>query len=204
VAAEHWRIALLSGALIGLSASGCGPDCDEIAETAAQVVLGTGASNEEYRPVVEGETLEAVFGGQGGQHIWSGFQAWGMSAGPTLLNSLNSEQLPVARFSIEGEAGVLATGGPNRSEPTRNDDGSFQGAGQIAFLGIWPESLPSLFPDNYEEPGQDWEETIELLRGVLDDIESRDWLMKVQITDQCGFEAEASATIRVSGLETNP
>ena len=189
---------------MALSASGCAPDCDEIAETAAEIVLGTGASNEDYRPVVEGETLEAVFGGQGGQHIWAGFRGWGMSPGPPLLNSLNSDQLPVAYFSIEADPGVLAAGGPNRAELTKNDDGSFQGAGQIAFLNIWPEALPSLFPDNYEEQGQSWDVTMELLRGVLDDIESRDWLMSVQLTDQCGFEAEASATIRVSGLETNP
>jgi hypothetical protein len=203
VAAEHCRTSL--GAVVLLSAllCGCGPDCDEIAEVAAEVVLGTGASNDDYRPVVEGETLGAIFGGQGGQHIWSGFQAWGMYGGPPLLNSLNHDELPEASFTIEGEPGVLAAGGPNRFEATLNEDGSFQAAGQIAFLNIWPEALPSLFPDNYEEQGQSWDVTMELLRGVLDDIQSRDWLMSVHVTDQCGFEAEASATIRVSGLETN-
>ena len=173
-------------------------------ERGTEVVLGTGASNDEYRPVVEGETLNAVFGGQGGQHIWSGLRAWGMYSDPTLINNLNQNELPEASFTIEGEPGVLAVGGPNRFQTILNEDGSFQVAGQIAFLNIWPENLPSLFPDNYEEPGQSWDVTMELLRGVLDDIQSRDWLMSVQITDQCGFEAEASATIRVSGLETNP
>ncbi len=204
MAAESWRTSLSAVVLLSALLCGCGPDCDEIAEVAAEVVLGTGASNDEYRPVVEGETLGAVFGGQGGQHIWSGLRAWGMYPGPTLLNNLNQDELPEASFTIEGEPGVLASGGPSRFETIGNEDGSFQVAGQIAFLSIWPENLPSLFPDNYEEPGQSWDVTMELLRGVLDDIESRDWLMSVQITDQCGFEAEASATIRVSGLETNP
>lgn len=89
------RRSLLLG--LALALAGCGGDGEFAtsgdfadagggsgAPRTADLTIGTGFS--EYEPVSDGETLEFVYGIQGGFHLWGGFEAEGLADGEAAID----------------------------------------------------------------------------------------------------------------------
>ena len=193
------RVVLLLASL--LLVSGCEPSCEELSEETPTIEVGIGT--ESFEPIMEGAVLEAAWGNQGGQHIWSSLRGSGVHRGSALgSDATSAESRPSVRFAVESGESVLALYQVEHQMLSRTiEGGEFVGA--TAFINFNPYSLPELFPEGFDpEENYDKDEFNEAFASAKELAHSMDWQFSITLKDSCGTEVSDSRTVRVSGVDS--
>jgi len=194
-----FRVALLLPVL--LLASGCEPSCEELSEQTPSIEVGIGT--ESFEPITEGAVLEAAWGNQGGQHIWSSLRVSGVHRGSFVgSDAASAESRPAVRFAVESGESVLALYQVEHQMLARTTEGA-EFVGATAFINFNPYSLPELFPEGFDpEENYDEDEFNEAFASAKELAHSMDWQFSITLTDSCGTEVSDSRTVRVSGIDS--
>jgi len=176
--------------------------CEQLADEGSSLELGTGTAA--FESIQEGEVLEAAWGSQGGQHVWSALRGSGLRGGsPDSPTEGTSDSAPSVHFEIFDVDGHYAQWGPAPHYLRRNA-GEVETLGLTAFLSLSPDVVPWLWPDEIaqaEDPWSDWEALQEASLLMVEELEDRDLTFRVEVEDGCGTLLSDERQIRLSGVE---
>jgi hypothetical protein len=149
----------------------------EGATAEALVAIGTGFRD--YAPVAAGETLDFVYGIQGGFHLWGAFRSEGLVPGDAEID-----------FRLEHEGEVIATA--SYDDRLRDDDGD----GVIEYSAV-SVVVTATFQDRLVIPetilGED--ERLTNLPGA--DFREGDAVLSLRVKDAADTVVESTLAIRV-------
>lgn len=179
--------------LPALGLLGCDDPNPALSATATSVEMGTGETAFEVVP--DGTTLSAVFGGQGGRHVWGSMRLGGMevSGGPPL----GAVGMTLS-MGIEHAGGPIGSVGPFTAA-VGAASGEYQGA--TIFLDTNWDSAPFLYPPGFsiesDSPTEEeWEEAEEFFAAQL----ASDLRLWVSIEDADGNVHDDECLIGLEGL----
>jgi len=171
--------------------TGCGElptRCSHDQEPTLEV--GTGA--EDFASITDGQVLPAVYGLQGGQHVWVGLRLGGLVA------RVGGSTPATQELRLEWGDYVLAEAGPVGLSLPQSGGSEF--AGYTLILNYLDyETYPDLYPADFDGSA-DTNEEYDAIQESFDAQLAEGVRLWARVTDRCGVSAEDEVMVGVSGV----